>query len=198
MATYELKRRAERMRETRDQIAKATAELHGILGPARTTVTAIAERAGVDRVTVYRHFPDDLSLYRACLEHMRKVTPWPDPAGWEARDPLERLRVALSDVYAYYRKVEPVWEKGIPDLPRLPALQEADAPMFEHFASFPATLDRGWRSRGSRRARLRALIGHALDFTTWRSLVRGQGLSDEKSVELIVRLAACLDRGGAD
>src|ERR671924_105400 len=102
MATYELKRRAERMRETRDQIAKATAELHGILGPARTTVTAIAERAGVDRVTVYRHFPNDLSLYRACLEHMRKVTPWPDPAGWEARDPLERLRVALSDVYAYY------------------------------------------------------------------------------------------------
>lgn len=181
------------MQQTRERIAKATAELHGILGPARTTVTAIAERAGVDRVTVYRHFPDDLSLYRACLNHMREVTPWPEPTNWDSGDPLERLRLALRDVYAYYRTVEPVWEKGIPDLPRLPALQEADAPMFEHWATFPGTLDRGWRSRGNRRARLRALIGHALDFTTWRSLVRSQGLDDENAVELMVSLAACLD-----
>lgn len=193
MAKYELKRRAERMQETRERIAKATAELHGILGPARTTISAIAERAGVDRVTVYRHFPDDLSLYRACLDHMRMVDPWPDPADWVADDPLERLRHALGDVYAYYRAVEPVWEKGIPDLPRLPALQEADAPMFEHFASFLPTLDRGWRSRGRHRTQLRALIGHALDFMTWRSLVRGQGLDDDAAAELMVSLAACLD-----
>lgn len=194
MAAYELKRRAKRMRETRDRIAKATAELHGIVGPARTTVSAIAERAGVDRVTVYRHFPDDLSLYRACLDHMRKVNPWPDPANWRAVDPLERLRLALKDVYAYYRAVEPVWEKGMPDLPHLPALQEADAPMFEHFGAFPVALDPGWKSRGPRRARLRALIGHALDFTTWRSLVRNQGLEDDEAVEVMVKLADCLDR----
>jgi AcrR family transcriptional regulator len=195
MGKYELKRRAERMQQTRDRIAEATAELHGILGPARTTVTAIAERAGVDRVTVYRHFPDDLSLYRACLEHMREVTPWPDPAAWDATAPLERLRLALTDIYAYYRSVEPVWEKGIPDLPRLPALQEADAPMFEHWATFPAVLDRGWKSRGARRARLRAFIGHALDFTTWQSLTRSQGLEDGQAVALMADLAACLDSG---
>jgi AcrR family transcriptional regulator len=197
MRKYELKRRADRMRETRNRIAKATTELHGILGPARTTISAIAERAGVDRVTVYRHFPDDLSLYRACLDHMREDTPWPEPSDWEATNPLERIRLALRDVYKYYRAVEPVWEKGIPDLPRLPALQEADAPMFEHWATFPGLLDRGWKSRGKRRDRLRALIGHALDFTTWRSLVRNQGLDDEEAVELMVGLAACLDDGAA-
>lgn len=196
MAKYELKRRAEQMQQTRDRIAKATAELHGIVGPARTTVSAIAERAGVDRVTVYRHFPDDLSLYRACFEHLREAYPWPDPAHWRAiSDPVERLRVALEEVYAYYRSVEPVWEKGLPDLPLLPALQEADAPMFEHWATFPGALDRGWTARGRRRARLRALLGHALDFTTWRSLARNQGLDDDAAVELMVGLVACLDRG---
>jgi AcrR family transcriptional regulator len=195
VAKYELKRRAERMEETRRRIARATAELHGILGPARTTISAIAERAGVDRVTVYRHFPDDLSLYRACLEHLKEAYPWPDPAPWRAiRDPRERLRIALRDIYGYYRSVEPVWEKGLPDLPRLPALQQADAPMFEHWATFPHTLNRGWRAEGRRRERLRAFLGHALQFPTWQSLTRGQGLDDEAAVELIVELAACLDR----
>ena len=197
MARYELKRRAERMEETRRRIAKATAELHGILGPARTTISAIAERAGVDRVTVYRHFPDDLSLYRACLHHLKAEHPWPDPDPWRAiRDPRERMRVALREVHAYYQALEPVWEKGLPDLPRLPALQEADAPMFEHWATFPEVLDRGWSARGGRRARLRAFLGHALDFTTWQSLVRTQGLDDEAAVDLLVDLAGCLDRRG--
>lgn len=195
MAKYELKRRAERMEETRRRIARATAELHGILGPARTTISAIAERAGVDRVTVYRHFPDDLSLYQACLHHLKEEHPWPDPDAWRAiDDPLERLRVGLRDVYAYYGRVEPVWERGIPDLPRLPALQEADAPMFEHWSTFPAVLDQGWSARGRRRDRLRALVGHALEFHTWQSLVRRQGLYDDAAVELLVGLAACLDR----
>jgi AcrR family transcriptional regulator len=197
MAKYELKRRAERMEENRRQIARATAELHGILGPARTTISAIAKRAGVDRVTVYRHFPDDLSLYRACLRHLKEEHPWPDPSAWRViRDPRERLRVAIREVYAYYRSVEPVWEKGLADLPRLPALQEADAPMFDHWATFPVILDRGWSARGRRREHLRAFLGHALEFPTWRSLVRAQGLDDESAVELMVTLAACLDHSG--
>jgi AcrR family transcriptional regulator len=196
VAKYELKRRAERMEETRRRIARATAELHGILGPARTTISAIAERAGVDRVTVYRHFPDDTSLYRACLHHLKEAHPWPDPQTWRAiANPYERLRVALTEIFAFYRSVEPVWEKGIADLPRLPALQEADAPMFEHWATFPAALDRGWGARGRRRALLRAFVGHSIDFQTWRSLVRGQGLDDRAAVELLVALAALLDAG---
>jgi AcrR family transcriptional regulator len=194
VAKYQLKRRAERMEGTRRRIARATAELHGILGPARTTISAIAERAGVDRVTVYRHFPDDLSLYRACLHHLREAHPWPDPVPWQAiGDPRERLRVALREIYAYYRSVEPVWEKGLPDLARLPALQEADAPMFEHWATFPVVLDRGWSARGRRREHLRAYLGHALEFPTWQSFVRGQGLTDEAVVELLAGLASCLD-----
>jgi AcrR family transcriptional regulator len=197
MAKYELKRRAERMEENRRQIARATAELHGILGPARTTISAIAKRAGVDRVTVYRHFPDDLSLYRACLRHLKEEHPWPDPSAWRViGDPRERLRVAIREVYAYYRAVEPVWEKGLADLPQLPALQEADAPMFDHWATFPVILDRGWSARGRRREHLRAFLGHALEFPTWRSLVRAQGLNDASAVELIVTLAACLDHSG--
>src|SRR6476620_7794449 len=63
---YELKRRAERQDETRQRIVDATIELHQTIGAAQTTVSEIAKRAGVGRVTVYRHFPDEETLFNAC------------------------------------------------------------------------------------------------------------------------------------
>src|SRR5690242_9322754 len=100
--TYELKRRAERQRETRRRIVAAAVDLHTSLGPSRTTVQAIAEKAGVTRPTVYAHFPDARALFEACSGHVRATAPPPDPARWASiAEPSERLDAALRDLYAY-------------------------------------------------------------------------------------------------
>src|SRR4249919_339286 len=101
---YELKQRAESLGATRDRIVEATVELHESLGPAHTTISAIADRAGVQRLTVYRHFPDERTLFEACSGHWTARNPKPDPSRWAAvDDPEERLRIALSAIYAFYR-----------------------------------------------------------------------------------------------
>src|SRR3712207_3652089 len=79
---YEMKRRAERMEETRRRIAEAAVELHGTIGPARTTVSAIAEKAGVQRHTYYAHFPELKDLYQACMGLHLERNPLPDPPRW--------------------------------------------------------------------------------------------------------------------
>jgi AcrR family transcriptional regulator len=183
-----------RGQKTRERIAAAVYELHRTVGPAETTITAIAEKAGVQRFTVYRNFPDEVSLYQACLEHWTRLHPWPDPKRWRGiRDPAERLRIALRDVYLFYRDVEPLFAFGLADLPRLPALAEADAPLFDHWRELRRTLGRGWGVRGRRRARVVAAIALAVDFGAWHTLVRTQGLRDEEVIELMlgaVRAAA--------
>ena len=104
---YELKKRAEREQETRLRIVRATVELHETVGPALTTRSAIAERAGVSRPTVYSHFPDELSLGKACSSLDLSENPLPDPEPWEEiADPESRLRVALSELYYYFRRRE--------------------------------------------------------------------------------------------
>src|SRR5688500_10745162 len=100
---YELKKRAEAQDETRRRITEATVELHGTIGPARTTISAIAERAGVQRLTVYRHFPDERALLGACTSHWRERHPPPDPGPWTAiEDPRERAERALGELYGWY------------------------------------------------------------------------------------------------
>jgi AcrR family transcriptional regulator len=181
--------RAERSRR---RIAQAVYELHSEIGPARTTVSAIARRAGVERLTVYRHFPDELALYRACLEHWSALHPWPDPAPWRRiADPSRRLRTALVEIYAFYERVEPLFFYGTSDLPKLPKLQEADAPLFERWREIRRVLLVGWGARGRRRARLAAAVGLAIDFQTWFALVRREGLSSDEAVETAARLAEC-------
>ena len=99
---YELKQRAESLAATRERIVEATVALHDSLGPARTTISAIAERAGVQRLTVYRHFPDERSLFEACSGHWTAQNPAPDPSTWAAvDDPEERLGIALAEIYAF-------------------------------------------------------------------------------------------------
>jgi AcrR family transcriptional regulator len=190
---YELKRRAERQDQTRRQIARAVFELHSTIGPANTTVKGIAERAGVDRVTVYRHFPDDLALYRACLTHWTAEMPLPDETAWgNVADPLQRLTQALSDVYQHYEQHEGMWSNGWRDLPRLPLLAQADAPVFAHFERMRSRLLDGWSSPRSTRRALAAVIGHVLEFPTWESFVRRQGLTTKEAIELVARFVACI------
>ena len=178
-----------RVERSRRRIAQAVYELHSEIGPARTTVSAIARRAGVERLTVYRHFPDALALYRACLEHWTALHPWPDPGPWRRiADPRRRLPTALAEIYAFYERVEPLFFYGTADLPKLPKLQEADAPLFEHWREIRRVLLVGWGVRGRLRARLAAALGLAVDFQTWFTLVRREGLSADDTVET----AACL------
>src|SRR5687767_12284333 len=104
---YELKQRAKGVEETRRRIVAATVELHRSVGPAATRVSEIARRAGVQRVTVYSHFPDEAALLAACSAHWRSLHPAPDPAGWRAvAGAGERLRLGLQELYAWYRETE--------------------------------------------------------------------------------------------
>src|SRR3954470_9623057 len=100
---YELKKRAEGMAETRLRITEAAVDLHGAIGPARTTVSAVAERAGVQRHTVYRHFPTEQDLFTACSTHFAQVEPLPDPESWRGLDQ------ALDELYAYYERNESMY-----------------------------------------------------------------------------------------
>ena len=159
------------------------------MGPARTTVSALAEHAGVRRSTIYRHFPDEASLFAACTAHWAADNPVPDIGAWAAiEDPGTRLRAALEALYAYYRRTARMMENLIRDEPVSELVQQ-------HFAAYHGYIDaareallRGRRARGRARARERAAIGHALAFTTWRSLALDEGLADDQAVELMVRL----------
>jgi AcrR family transcriptional regulator len=186
---YELKQRAESLAATRERIVEATVELHDSLGPARTTVSAIAERAGVQRLTVYRHFPDERSLFEACSGHWAAQNPAPDPSMWaELDDPEERLRVALIEIYAFYRATEGMTGNVLRDFPDLPVLQEVAAPFLVYWQTVRDVLDDGWTTRGRKRTLMRALIGHAVEFETWRSLTRREGLDDAAAADAMVSL----------
>ena len=184
---YELKERARRQAETRDRIVEATVELHTSVGPARTTISAIAERAGVERHTVYAHFPDERTLFRACSTHWRDLHPRPDvQRRLELDGPEQRLRGVLSDLYAWYEEVASDLEVLLRDTPLVAAQAEVMAETVQATSELADELARAW----ARRKTVRAAIGHALEFETWRSLVRRQGLSRKQAVDAMLRLAA--------
>jgi AcrR family transcriptional regulator len=198
---YKLKKRAERQEETRLRIARAALELHEALGPSLTSISAIAERAGVGRPTVYSHFPDELSLGKACSSLELSDNPLPDPGPWQAIvDPELRMRVALGELYAYFRRREKLWtnilrDQEMPHSNNDPEAREADAeimePIFAHWSRMKGTLAAGWESSDGCRQLLLSAIGLALDFQTWRAMVRTQDLSDQQAVELMVGMVRC-------
>lgn len=188
---YRKRRRAQLEAETRLRITEAAVDLHGSVGPARTTISAVAGRAGVQRATVYRHFPDEDALFDACSSHWMAQHPLPDPAAWvKIEDPDERLRVALGELYEWYEQGEYMLEKTTRDVTVVPALR----PSMEAFSGWldaaSDAIQRGRRERGARRRRVRAAVGHALAFETWRSLASHQGLSRSETIELMQALAA--------
>ena len=192
---YEKKRRAELEAETRRRITETAVELHGTVGPARTSISAIAERAGVRRSTVYRHFPDEAALFEACSSHWEAANPVPDVAGWESiEDPDERLRTALEEFYAYYRRTERMMDNLHRDELTMPVVAERFAGYHGYIAVVRDLMMRGRSVRGRRRDEARAAIGHALAYTTWKSLASEQGLDDAQAAELmcgLVRSSAC-------
>ena len=182
--TYQKKKRAEHEAETRRRIVEATVALHTSLGPARTTISAIAEKAGVQRHTVYSHFPDEDTLFAACTNHWAQLHPFPPTEPWEAADPHERLALALRDVWAWYAEVESDLELLFRDAGHVPAVR---ADMTRYAERLTAIADRLAAELGGS-STVRAAVGHALAFETWRSLVRREGLTTTGALNMMLAL----------
>jgi AcrR family transcriptional regulator len=188
---YRMTRRAELEEATRRRITESAVMLHGTLGPSRTSMSAVAEHAGVPRSTLYRHFPDEAALFDACSAHWGERNPAPDPSAWAGvNDPPERLQQALEELYAYYRSTEGMLANLVRDQATVPSVQWLFSGFGEYLAGVRDVLVRGRRVRGRARTRTAAAIGHALAFSTWRSLAREQGLDDSQAADLMCRLVA--------
>jgi AcrR family transcriptional regulator len=185
--TYELKERARKQADTRRRIVEATVTLHEEVGPARTTVAEIARRAGVQRLTVYNHFPGEHELFGACSAHFMAQQPPPDPRAWAViEDPEERLRIALEELHGWYRDRRPMLSNVERDSPLIPALREVvSAGRAPWIAAIRDVLAAGWGARGARRRRLLATIGLATSFATWQRLVEGEGLSARDAIDVL-------------
>jgi AcrR family transcriptional regulator len=190
---YELKRRASRQNETRQRIVEATVHLHQTLGSANTSISAIAEKAGVERLTVYRHFPDEKALFTACTSHYLALNPLPNPAEWgKISQAKRRLQTALTAIYAFHRRTEPMFTRAARDVEEMPVLREVMAPFFAYWERVHEVLCAPWKVSGRQRTQIRAFVGHAIQFQTWRSLVREQKLKDAQAVDLMVNVLGCL------
>jgi AcrR family transcriptional regulator len=188
---YRKKRRAELEEETRRRITESAVDMHGTVGPARTTISAVAERAGVRRSTLYRHFPDEAALFEACTGHWLAQNPPPDISAWAAiDDPDQRLQTALDELYAYWRRTEPMMENLLRDEATNENVRRSFRAFHQFMAAAGEILLAGRGARGHARRRTLAAIGHALDFRTWRSLARDNGLDDREAVDLMMALVA--------
>ena len=188
---YRMRKRAEAQAQTRLRITESAVHLHGTLGPARTSMSAVAEHAGVQRSTLYRHFPDEAALFDACTSHWAAANPPPDLAAWAAIDaPDARLDAALEQLYAFYARVAPMLENLIRDEPVHELVREHFAGFHAYLGAARDTLMAGRAARGAQRRRTRAAIGHVLAFSTWNSLVCEQGLPAADAVTLATRMVS--------
>jgi AcrR family transcriptional regulator len=189
---YELKQRAENVEETRRKIVEAAVELHGTVGPARTTVSAIADRAGVQRQTYYRHFPEERDLFRACSGLWEERHPPPDVAGLrEIADGRERLRAGLTRLYSFYGEGEQMLANVVRDAAVHDVTAETARMRGAAMEELRQALAEVVAPAGSP-PRVAALLDLVLDFTTWQTLVRRGGLSNQEAVDLAVELLGCV------
>ena len=187
---YTKTRRAEQQDETRERIVEATVKLHEELGPAKTSIKAIAEAAGVQRLTVYRHFPDDDSLFEACTSHYLGINPPPNMAEWvEIQDASDRSYTALVAFYAYYRQTEKMWAVAYRDVDGLPALQKPMGQFEGYLDMVSEDLVKAWHQTHNLKKQLQVTLRHALRFSTWQSLQQSN-LKDQKMAELVQRWLA--------
>lgn len=179
---YTQKKRAESRDETRDRIVAAAVELHEELGPRQTSISALAERAGVQRLTIYRHFPDEAVLIAACSTHWLSRHPPPDPSRWAAMaDPDEQARAALTALYVYYQGTRRMLAAVHRDEPLVPAMQEPMSQMRRLIAGIADSLLLARSGSPAQRTTLR----HAVQFATWDSLERA-GLDDGEKADLVL------------
>lgn len=203
---YRKRKRARQEEETRRRITEAVAELHRTVGPANTKVTEVAERAGVSRMTVYNHFPTEGDLITACSAHWAARNPFPDPAEWQdVSEPLERLRLALSDLYEWYARTEDMMGNVLRDASVVEPLDDVlDATWRPYVEGLIDTLADGWmdeatevedraengkaiESLETREEELRAALHLAVHFQTWR-LLTGSGMDTRAAVSLACRM----------
>lgn len=192
---YRQTARAEATAATRRRIVEAAIELHGTVGPASTSLSAVAREAGVSRPTLYAHFPDEAALFQACTMHWMAQDPPPDPAGWAAiDDPRERLTAALTELYGHYARNEQMLENVFRDMYVVDSMQEFNLPLVERsYAQMTEVLGSAYDEPGTTSARRAALVAVAISFDTWRTLT-GQGrLTNEEAIEL---MADAVDAAG--
>ena len=180
--TYTKSKRAENEAETRERIADAALSLHTELGPAQTTISQIAERAGVQRHTVYAHFPDERAILMACSGLHMEREPLPVPEHWaEETDPAERIRRALAELYGWYERNAQLAAAFLRDAEHNTVLREVNMlRMGPVFAAIHASLSGGLGNRGN------AALALALNFYTWRTLTRDAGMTSAAAVDLMV------------
>jgi AcrR family transcriptional regulator len=184
---YQMKARAKQHDETRQRIVDATIELHQTIGPMVTTVSDVARQAEVGRVTVYRHFPDELSLARACSGHYLTQHPFPDLDHWQLiTDPEQRLRTGLAEGYAYHRSTEAMMTRVLSQARDHEAVQ----PILAYWRQAAEVLTQPWRARGRGRETLHAAILLAVSFEAWRSLTQDSGLTDAEAAGVAQGLVA--------
>lgn len=180
--------RAQQEDETRRRITESAIELHGTLGPARTSISAVAEHAGVRRSTVYRHFPDEMALFAACSSHWNARNVPPDVRAWAAIDDQEeRVRTALGELYGYYRRTEYMLANLLRDEPTSPVVRDVFRPYHVYLAAARDALVAGSGVRGNARRRALAAASHAVALRTWQSLTVS-GLTDPEAVHLMTTL----------
>lgn len=186
---YRLQERARQQEATRQRIVEATAALHAEVGPSATTISAIAERAGVQRLTVYRHFPDEAELYQACSAYNARMHPMPEPSLWQEREPgPARREAALLALYAYYEAAGEGLGRVLRDAEHLPPLREVLSPMNSYMEALGADLALGLEP-ADEPSDVRATIHLALSFWTWRTLTE-TGLRTADAARLMARLIA--------
>jgi AcrR family transcriptional regulator len=182
-----MRRRLELVDETRQRITEAAVRLHTTIGPAHTSISTVAEAAGVTRLTVYRHFPDLDHLFVACTTHWFALHPPPDPETWRAvPDFATRGRQAVGELYGWYSQnaddLFPI-NRDEAAIPR-----EAAERRRATSAAYVAAIVDGHAPRGAPGHALRAIAGHLTSFWTWRSLVVEQGLTNDEAIAAAVRI----------
>jgi AcrR family transcriptional regulator len=183
---YKKTKRAEQQEQTRDRIVEATVALHEELGPANTSIKAIAERAGVQRLTVYRYFPDNVSLFQACTSHWLSYNPPPDASGWlDIADAKEKTETALLAFFRYYRGTEAMWTGAYRDIDDVAALRDVLKGFEEYIDKARDDLLGAWKLKGKSKKQLSITLRHCLRFTTWQSLKR-EKLKDKQIVDLVM------------
>jgi AcrR family transcriptional regulator len=190
---YEQRKRAERQDETRRRIVRATVELHGLVGPSRTTVSAVAERAGVQRNTLYRHFPDDRSLVLACTALFTGENPLPEPASWEEiGDPAQRVAAALSELYGFWERHAQLVGNVLRDAETDELIRQVSSDTWgTALAGMGEVLVAAWPD-DRRTDGLRAAVDLALAFRTWQSLVQHSGLTSAAAARLMAHAVAAV------
>jgi AcrR family transcriptional regulator len=175
-----MRRRADLVDQTRQRITEAAVRLHTTIGPSAASISAVAEEAGVTRLTLYRHFPSKDALFGACMSHWRSLHPPPDPEAWRAIGPFEaRVHTALSDLYRWYGEngddLYPIYRDAVhtPESSQRARQANNDRMIEAVLRDVPLA--------GAARRRLRAAVGHAISYWTWRSLAVDHGLSTREA-----------------